>query len=63
MRICLRPAWQIFTIDTLHVFSAFCSHLCGSLCAQAERENDMLQSQINMLMTMLNEAEDVNDDA
>ena len=29
---------------------------------QAERENNMLQSQINMLMTMINDAPEVEDE-
>jgi len=29
---------------------------------QIERENNMLQSQINMLMTMINDAPEVEDD-
>jgi hypothetical protein len=29
---------------------------------QAERENNMLQSQVSMLMTMLNEADEAGDE-
>lgn len=48
-----------FYIDFVTRWSA-CLLLSGWL--QVERENNMLQSQINMLMTMINEAPEVDDD-
>ncbi len=41
---------------------AYCeSHKSGNV-VQAERENNMLQAQVSMLMTMLNEADEAGDE-
>ncbi len=37
------------------------SHKSGNV-VQAERENNMLQAQVSMLMTMLNEADEAGDE-